>query len=124
MRFGKTLRNSIYEPWRSQYLDYAKLKRLLREDELHDGDAASNSDDQARQWTEEDESVFVEELLNVQLEKVNAFHADTLKQLRERTSECETNLEKDAGSAEADGDHKSENSHGKAIGSIEGELDR
>ena len=124
MRFGKTLRNSIYEPWRSQYLDYAKLKRLLRENELHDGDAASNSEDQAQQWTEEDESVFVEELLNVQLEKVNAFHADTLKQLRERASECETKLEKLAGSAGADGDHRPGENHSEVLGSIEEELDR
>ena len=124
MRFGKTLRNSTYEPWRSQYLDYAKLKRLLRESELNDGDAASNSDDQARQWTEEDESIFVEELLNVQLEKVNAFHADTLKQLRERVSECEAKLEKDAGSVEADGDRKAGDKHSEVLSSIEGELDR
>jgi SPX domain protein involved in polyphosphate accumulation len=84
MRFGKTLRNSIYSPWSANYIDYPKLKALLREDESQDGDG---------KWTDEDESKFVEELVNVQLEKVNAFQADLFKNLKDRTSECETNLE-------------------------------
>ena len=90
MRFGRTLRNSIYEPWASNYIDYAKLKRLLREDDPTEEDG--------RGWTEDDEGRFVEELVNVQLEKVNAFQAETYKGLRERTSDCEARLEKEAGS--------------------------
>ena len=90
MRFGRTLRNSIYEPWASNYIDYAKLKQLLREDDP--------SEKEGRRWTEEDEGRFVEELVNVQMEKVNAFQAETYKGLRERTSDCETRLEKEAGS--------------------------
>ena len=94
MRFGRTLRNSIYEPWTSNYIDYAKLKQLLREDDpsVEDG----------RGWTEDDEGRFVEELVNVQLEKVNAFQAETYKGLRERTSDCESRLEKEAGSKTED----------------------
>ncbi len=88
MRFGKTLRNSIYEPWASNYIDYAKLKQLLRED------GASEEDE--RVWTEDDEGRYVEELVNVQLEKVNAFQAETYKGLRERTSDCEARLENEA----------------------------
>lgn len=89
MRFGATLRKSIYSPWASNYIDYAKLKKLLREDEPSDNDAKA--------WTEEDEIRFVEELVNVQLEKVNAFQADTYKHLRERTSECEAKLGRSGG---------------------------
>ena len=89
MRFGKTLRNSVYEPWASNYIDYAKLKQLLREDDP--------SEEEGREWTEDDEGRFVEELVNVQLEKVNAFQAETYKGLRERTSDCEARLEKEAG---------------------------
>ena len=91
MRFGKTLKTSIYEPWASNYIDYAKLKQLLREDVA--------SEEEGQDWTEDDEGRFVEELVNVQLEKVNAFQAETYKGLRERTSDCEARLEKEAGSA-------------------------
>ena len=89
MRFGRTLNKSIYEPWASNYIDYAKLKQLLRE--------VDPSDEEGREWTEDDESRFVEELVNVQLEKVNSFQAETYKGLRERTSDCEAQLEKEAG---------------------------
>lgn len=124
MRFGRTLRISAYEPWRSHYLDYAKLKRLLREDELEDDDPNANLDDQARRWTDEDESAFVEELLNVQLEKVHKFHADTIKQLRERTSECESKLEHYARISEADGAPDNGGEQAVTISSVEQELDR
>ena len=125
MRFGRTLRASVYEPWRSSYLDYGKLKQLLRENDLDDGDSSSSLDYQSRKWTEEDESAFVDELLNVQLEKVNAFHAETFKQLRERTSECETRLEKLMRAGEIDESHD-ENGRGRAdtLRYVEGELDR
>ncbi len=85
MHFSKTLKNSIYEPWKSNYIDYAKLKQLLRED---------GPQEEEKKWTEDDEGKFVEELVNVQLEKVNAFQVETYKGLRERTSECESRLEK------------------------------
>ena len=90
MHFGKTLKNSIYEPWASNYIDYARLQQLLRE---HD-----TSEDRGRRWTEDDEGRFVEELFNVQLEKVNAFQSETYKALRERTSDCEARLEREAAS--------------------------
>ena len=83
MKFEKTLQKSIYKPWGDRYLNYGKLKELLREDS--DGDQAA--------WTEADESRFVEELLNVQLEKVNSFQANMYRQLGERMSDCENQLE-------------------------------
>lgn len=106
MRFGKTLKKSFYAPWESNYIDYVKLKKLLRESDSARQDAQT--------WTEDDESHFVEELVNVQLEKVNAFQVDTYKRLRDRTSECEGKLDRLAASAEAEESGKStkdENSH-------------
>jgi SPX domain protein involved in polyphosphate accumulation len=77
MRFGKTLKASIYPPWKDQYFEYAKLKSLLRED---------GPEEEGKPWTEEDESRFCEEVLNVQLEKVAAFQEATLKQLEQRAT--------------------------------------
>ena len=84
MHFGQTLKKSVYEPWRSNYIDYAALKSLLREDQPKGKEREI--------WTDEDEGRFVEELVNVQLEKVNAFQATTHQSLRERTSACEEKL--------------------------------
>jgi SPX domain protein involved in polyphosphate accumulation len=77
MRFGRTLRNAIYPPWKDQYIDYGKLKSLLRENE---------DDDQP--WTEDDESKFCDEILNVQLEKVAAFQASKFKELEHRANQA------------------------------------
>jgi SPX domain protein involved in polyphosphate accumulation len=77
MRFGKTLKASIYLPWKDQYFEYAKLKGLLRED---------GPEDKNVPWTEDDESRFCEEVLNVQLEKVATFQETTLKQLEQRAT--------------------------------------
>lgn len=89
MRFGKTLRNSIYPPWKDHYIEYGKLKNLLRE---HDADRALDGE-VASVWTEEDEEAFVQELVNTQMDKVNSFQVETYKQLRDRTTECESKLE-------------------------------
>lgn len=88
MRFGRTLKNSVYAPWSGKYIDYHKLKALLREHDV----TGDDSDSEGAQWTEEDEESFVQELINVQLDKVNAFQVETSQQLRERTSTCETKL--------------------------------
>ncbi|KAE8365489.1 VTC domain-containing protein [Aspergillus caelatus] len=87
MRFGKTLKNSIYPPWSGKYVDYHKLKVLLREH-----DVTGDGSDSDTQWTEQDEEAFVQELINVQVDKINAFQVETSQQLRERTSACETKL--------------------------------
>ena len=89
MRFGKKLQSSIYEPWKSHYIDYPKLKKLLREDQSSQ-DPDRNT---APEWTEDDEAAFVEELINNQLEKVNAFQVEKHKDLRDRTSKCEATVE-------------------------------
>ncbi|KAI9716528.1 MAG: hypothetical protein M1812_005259 [Candelaria pacifica] len=89
MRYGRTLRNSIYEPWKDHYIDYSKLKQLLRED----GGSPNRDNANEDKWTEADEGRFVEELINVQLEKVNEWQVDVYKQLRDRTSACESRLQ-------------------------------
>lgn len=88
MRFGTTLRKSIYPPWREHYVDYDKLKKLLKEAE---SGSSNNSDDDA--WTAEDESAFVDELVNKQLHKVHTFQTDMSQTLRDRTTACERKLE-------------------------------
>ncbi|KAK4698025.1 putative membrane protein, partial [Lecanoromycetidae sp. Uapishka_2] len=84
MRFGETLEKQKYERWKPNYLDYGKLKKLLRED--------ATPDKKSQEWTDDDEGRFEEELLNAQVEKVNDFHNQTYKALRERTSQCEGRL--------------------------------
>ena len=81
MKFGTTLQRSVYAPWKNQYIDYDKLKKLLKDNE---GDES---------WTADDESAFVDELANVQLEKVHNFIKDVSQKLRDRTSACEKKLE-------------------------------
>ncbi len=93
MRFGRTLEKSIYKPWRENYIDYKGLKKLLRENDVSDTESIAGQDDEGKKWTDQDEGTFVEELINVQLEKVNQFQVDTYKQLRDRTSKCEARLE-------------------------------
>jgi SPX domain protein involved in polyphosphate accumulation len=45
------------------------------------------------QWTERDESAFVDELVNVQLEKVHKFQTSTFERLRNEAAACESLLE-------------------------------
>lgn len=88
MRFGSTLRKSIYPPWKEHYVDYDKLKKLLKE-----SDGGSPVDDDEDAWTAEDESAFVDELMNNQLQKVHKFQTETSQKLRDRTTTCEKKLE-------------------------------
>jgi SPX domain protein involved in polyphosphate accumulation len=75
MRFGKTLRQAVYAPWKDKYIDYAKLKGILRENEPDDDDEP---------WTEDDEQRFCDEIFNVQLDKVAEFQAQQVEDLRRR----------------------------------------
>jgi SPX domain protein involved in polyphosphate accumulation/uncharacterized membrane protein YidH (DUF202 family) len=88
MHFGTTLRKSIYPPWREHYIDYDKLKKLLKE-----SDGGSSNDGEEDIWTAEDESAFVDEIMNKQLEKVHKFQTEMAQTLRDRTTACEKNLE-------------------------------
>ena len=75
MRFGKTLRNAIYPPWKGEYIDYGMLKGMLREDDEDD-----------TPWTEDDENKFCDEILNTQVEKVANFQESTFKALEDRAN--------------------------------------
>lgn len=121
MRFGKTLRESIYPPWKDKYVDYAKLKSLLREDKRDDETV----------WTEEDESRFCDEIFNVQLEKVAQFQQerfDDLKQrvdtafekLKEFAPPAESNAEGEGSGSKPDADREATASK---LREIEAELD-
>jgi SPX domain protein involved in polyphosphate accumulation len=74
MRFSKTLEAAILPEWREHYIDYPKLKTILRD---NDKDSADSS----QPWTEQDANRFSEELFNVQLEKVARFQEDSMRQL-------------------------------------------
>lgn len=76
MQFGDELKSAIYQPWKEQYLDYSKLKSLLRENE-----------NDKKPWTEDDESRFSDEMFNVQIEKVTAFQESTFKSLEQRATD-------------------------------------
>ena len=109
MLFGVKLANDTYPPWRDSYIDYEKLKKLLKESVIRDSEmfngsssgrgkkgkkGKSNVDEY---WSEKDESKFVS-ALDEELEKVYGFQTsaynkimNTLNRLEEET-ESEENL--------------------------------
>lgn len=93
MRFGKTLDLTRYGPWKDNYIDYSKLKKLLRDDDSAPNSPLAETAPAPDKWTDDDESRFVDELVNVQLEKVHKFHQDTVEKLRDRTAKCEAKLD-------------------------------
>ncbi|KAK4061255.1 hypothetical protein Trihar35433_9582 [Trichoderma harzianum] len=124
MRFGKTLRESIYPPWKDKYVDYGKLKSLLREDKRDDETV----------WTEEDESRFCDEIFNVQLEKVAQFQQERFDALKQRVEaafeklkELAPPLESGAEAGAAEGSSKpaglSREELTPKLKELEGELD-
>ncbi|KAM3498797.1 hypothetical protein MY10362_007900 [Beauveria mimosiformis] len=94
MRFGKTLSESINGPWKDKYIDYNKLKALLRE---------NNFDDDNEVWTEDDENRFCDEIFNVQLEKVAKFQEEQVSLLKDRADAAFAKLKKLAPPVSADG---------------------
>ena len=120
MRFGRTLRQSIHKPWATHYIDYDKLKKLLREpggdsdeEKWNDGTSKSGKDP----WTDDDEAAFVEELVNVQLDKVYSFQVEKWKELQERAAGCQSTLDEWVQSKNNDDDPE------KRLRSVNDELD-
>lgn len=99
MRFGKTLQSAEYEPWQDKYLDYAKLKGMLREDDYGLSDGA---------WTDDDETKFSDEIFNVQLEKVASFHEAKFRELRDRVDNAFEKLKGLAPSNTGEGEQEQE----------------
>lgn len=102
MRFGKQLSDSIYPPWKDKYLDYGKIKKLLREEETSpEGRGGGESS-----WTEKDEETFVHELATVQLDKVHHHQVDTARALTDRTTASEHNLQRTTDGSVTDEEEK------------------
>lgn len=116
MRFEKTLEQAIYGPWKASYIDYGKLKSILREDDTK----ANGKDDDDKPWTEEDENRFSDEIFNTQLEKVAQFQEEEVGQLRSRVDAAMDRL-KDLIPTE-DGPARSEMTT-QRLQELEGELD-
>lgn len=110
MKFGKTLRESVYGPWKDKYIDYDKLKTLLRE---------RTDDDEDVEWTENDEKRFCDEMFNVQLEKVTRFQETTFTSIRDRVNAAFDKLEE---MAPREGQGTSEGGEERMRG-VEEELD-
>ena len=113
MRYGQTLERAIYGPWKDNYIDYRKLKKLLRDDDSAENSPAGRRDDS---WTDQDVENFYAELTNVQLEKVQNFHQATYQKLRDRTSKCEAKLDPIAASIKSDNESRSSEENGNGNG--------
>ncbi|CCE62704.1 hypothetical protein TPHA_0D00600 [Tetrapisispora phaffii CBS 4417] len=95
MLFGMKLATGIYEPWKEYYLDYDKLKELLKESEFSNTTDKHNSNtfsgNSKLVWSDDDESRFVE-LLDGELEKVYSFQAEKYNILLDRLNRLEDKL--------------------------------
>ena len=72
MLFGVKLSNDIYPPWKDSYMDYERLKKLLKEALITDKSASTTAKGEDPLWSDNDESRFVE-ALDKELEKVYGF---------------------------------------------------
>lgn len=99
MRFGQTLVNSVYPPWKDKYLEYDKLKKMLREDDTSPQGRGGNNVDSS--WTERDEENWVDELTNTQLDKVSQHQIEIFNALRDKTTACESKLQPTAGETDS-----------------------
>ncbi|KAK3397255.1 VTC domain-containing protein [Sordaria brevicollis] len=114
MRFGKTLKQSIYEPWRDKYIDYGKLKSILRED---------RPDDEDEPWTEEDENRFCDEIFNTQLEKVAQFQEEKMQELRQRVDTAFEKLKELPPADSENKDKPTDEALAQRLKDLEAELD-
>lgn len=100
MLFGVRLGNEIFPPWKDHYLDYEKLKKLLKEASV---ETRSKKNKKAEdEFNDRDENLFVSGL-DGELEKVYSFQTNQYNQLLKRIEEVENkvssmNLEEAAGS--------------------------
>lgn len=82
MLFGVRLANEVYPPWRDDYVQYERLKKLLKENVIPSG---------SESWSDEDETAFVA-ALDGELEKVYSFQAKTYEALSDRLSTLEKSI--------------------------------
>lgn len=125
MRFGTTLQRAVYPPWKTNYINYKKLKQLLREADNDDEESpapgsSSNSKSGVAEdpWTDRDEEVFTEQL-TAELSKVNNFQAKVFEDMQKRTGECEKQLE-----STKPGSKISEDERKRILASVGEQLDK
>lgn len=91
MLFGVKLANDVYPPWKDSYIDYERLKKLLKEGVIRDksNGARKRNEDSDFAWSDHDESRFVE-ALDKELEKVYGFQIKEYNTLLERLGRLES----------------------------------
>lgn len=75
MKFGRTIKTSLYSEWSSKYLRYSDLKKEIKKRIADNGGV----------WTDKDEDDFVE-LLRQELDKVYDFQKQKVSALRQKSS--------------------------------------
>lgn len=68
MKFGRTIKTSLYPEWSSQYLQYSDLKKQIK----------SRMAENQGNWTDKDEDDFVDELRQ-ELDKVYSFQKSKVR---------------------------------------------
>ena len=108
MKFGRTIKTSLYPEWSSQYLQYSDLKKDIKRR------LAENQGT----WTDKDEDEFVEEL-RMELDKVYSFQKSKVSELTGRIEQVNTEVNQLlAARAEHEAGHHREHAHG-----VEGQGD-
>ncbi|CEP63525.1 vacuolar transporter chaperone LALA0_S08e04478g [Lachancea lanzarotensis] len=84
MLFGVRMANQMYPPWKGSYMDYERLKKLLKESVIEKADFTSRkSNRRENSWSEKDESEFVS-ALDAELEKVYGFQSSKFSSIMEK----------------------------------------
>ncbi|SCU81237.1 LANO_0B02388g1_1 [Lachancea nothofagi CBS 11611] len=89
MLFGVRLANQMYSPWKNSYMDYERLKKLLKEsiiDEIKFTGRKSHRNQNI--WSDKDESEFVA-VLDAELEKVYSFQSSKYNSIMEKLVQLE-----------------------------------
>ncbi|KAL4402009.1 vacuolar transporter chaperone [Malassezia pachydermatis] len=81
MKFGRTIKTSLYPEWSSQYLQYSDLKKEIKR---------RMAENQGT-WTDKDEDEFVEEL-RMELDKVYSFQKSKVSELTGRIEQVNTEV--------------------------------
>ena len=101
MKFGRTIKTSLYPEWSSQYLQYSDLKKDIKRR------LAENQGT----WTDKDEDEFVEEL-RMELDKVYSFQKSKVSELTGRIEQVNTEVNQLlAARAEHEAGHHREHAH-------------
>ncbi|CCD26112.2 vacuolar transporter chaperone NDAI_0G03350 [Naumovozyma dairenensis CBS 421] len=89
MLFGVKLANDIYPAWKDSYIDYERLKKLLKENDIiKDPPSCNNNKNDSDLWNDKDEANFVE-ALDHELEKVYTFQMNKYDTLMEKLNHLE-----------------------------------